>query len=248
MFNKIGKEFMKKTRYEYLEDNSDQMKGIPQPPLELDYDKTKNIIDLPDPKGIEINNINLRELVENRKSVRDYSEQPITIKELSYLLWCTQGVKEIIPKRATIRTVPSAGARHSIETYLLINNIEGLKPGLYRFLAIKHKLIEVNLESDIADKITVACLEQDFVKTCAVTFIWVAVQCRMTWRYSERGYRYLHLDAGHICQNLYLSAESIDCGVCAIGAFEDKELNNFIGIDGEELFVIYLATVGKKRV
>jgi SagB-type dehydrogenase family enzyme len=68
----------------------------------------------------------------------------------------------------------------------------------------------------------------------------------MKWRYGERGYRYMHLDAGHVCQNLYLSAESIDCGVCAIAAFQDEEINSVLGIDGEEEFVIYVATVGKK--
>jgi SagB-type dehydrogenase family enzyme len=133
-----------------------------------------------------------------------------------------------------------------LETYLLINNVEGLEPGLYRFLAIGHKLLELDIETDLAKPITEACLGQDFVKKSAVTFIWVAVAYRMKWRYGERGYRYLHLDAGHVCQNLYLSAEAIDCGVCAIGAFLDDNMNELLNIDGEEEFVIYIATLGKK--
>jgi len=142
--------------------------------------------------------------------------------------------------------VPSAGARHALETYLLVNNVEGLEKGLYHFLPIGHKLEKVDTDAHIAGRIMAACLQQSFVETSAVTFIWSAVPYRMKWRYGERGYRYMHIDAGHVCQNLYLSAEAIGCGVCAIAAFQDEELNSALGIDGEEEFAIYVATVGKK--
>lgn len=242
----IGQEFMKKTKYEYLE-ISDQEKGIKQPSIELEYDKKSSIIDLPKPEELDIENIKLIESIVNRRSIRKYSDKPLTLEELSYLLWCTQGVKEVLSAPVTLRTVPSAGARHAFETYLLINNVEGLNPGLYRFIATKHKLVEVSLEKDNADRITDACLEQSFIKTSAVTFLWVAVPYRMKWRYGERSYRYLHLDAGHICQNLYLAAEGIDSGVCAIAAYEDDDVNKILGLDGKEQFVIYIATVGKKE-
>lgn len=243
--NKIGKEFMEKTKYQYL-DEPDQAKGLKQPPIELKYDKTKALIDLPKPKDINLSDISLRGAIENRRSLRKYSQKPLTKEELSYLLWTTQGIKRTISNTTTLRNVPSAGARHAFETYLLVNNVKDLKPGLYRFLATEHKLIEVNMQPGITDKITEGCLGQKHVKTSAVTFIWMAVPYRMNWRYGERGYRYLHLDAGHICQNLYLSAESIDCGVCAIAAFSDDDMNRILEIDGEEQFVIYIATVGKK--
>ena len=245
MVNGIGKEFIEGTKYQYLDD-SDQKKGLPQPPLELEYDRTKTVIDLPKPSEIQVSSTSLREAIENRRSVRKYSQEPLSLEELSYLLWCTQGVKKIIPRPATLRTVPSAGARHAFETYLLVNNVKGLQLGVYRFLAIEHKLIEIDTESDIAAKITEACLGQKFVETSAVTFIWTAVAYRMQWRHGERGYRFMHLDAGHVCQNLYLSAESIDCGVCAIGVFSDDDLNRLLNVDGEDQFVIYMATVGKR--
>ena len=85
------------------------------------------------------------------------------------------------------------------------------------------------------------------LKKGAVTFIWVAASDRMTWRYCERGYRYILLDAGHVCQNLYLSAESIGCGVCAVGAYDDDIINKLLGLDGRSEFVIYIAAAGKKR-
>jgi len=243
MAEKIGKLFMELTKFQNLEVTG-QMKRESPPSLELPYDKKKKIIDLPDPQKIKIQDISLRETIERRESRREYTRNPLTLEELSFLLWCAQGVKQVIPG-ATLRTVPSAGARHALETYLLVNNVKDLAPGLYRFLAIEHGLINIQTAPGISQRITDACLGQDIVSTSAVTFIWVAVPYRMNWRYGERGYRYLHLDAGHACQNLYLSAEAIQSGVCAIGAFSDDGMNSAIGSDGEDQFVLYLATVGK---
>ncbi|RPI19860.1 MAG: SagB/ThcOx family dehydrogenase [Ignavibacteriae bacterium] len=241
----IGQQFIELTNYENLK-KSDQSLNKPQPPLQLEYDKNLSLIDLPEPANINIETADLRNTIEQRRSIRTYSDIPLTINELSYLLWCTQGVKKNIRGIATLRNVPSAGARHAFETYLLINNVEGLLPGLYRYLALEHKLICVSGDAELADRISIACLDQNFIKASAVTFFWIAVPQRMNWRYGERGYRYLYLDAGHVCQNLYLCAETINCGTCAIAAYNDNELNNILELDGKEQFVIYLATVGKK--
>lgn len=245
MEKNIGIEFMKKTQYQYLED-SDQEKGLPQPPLERAYDETKTLIDLPKPENFQIPDKPLREIIEKRTSLRKYADQCLSMEELSYLLWCTQGVKEIVSRPATLRTVPSAGARHPFETYLLVNHVEGIPAGLYRFIATKHQLQEVSLNPHLADQMVEACLKQAQVKTSGVTFIWAADAYRTTWRYGERGYRYMLLDAGHVCQNLYLAAESIDCGVCAIAAYEDEMVNHLLDMDGENQFVIYIGTVGKR--
>lgn len=241
----IGKEFMEKTKYKYAEE-SDQQKGLPQPPLELEWDENAVLIELPSTDKLEVTSMDLRKAIEARKSLRKYADIALSLDELSYLLWCTQGVKQVVSRPSTLRTVPSAGARHAFETFLLINNVEGLKPGLYRYIAISHKLMEISTEAEIAQKVSDACNEQEFIKNSAVTFIWTAIVDRMKWRYGERGYRYLHLDAGHVCQNLYLTAESIDSGVCAIGAYNDDEINKLLGLDGESQFVIYAATVGKR--
>jgi SagB-type dehydrogenase family enzyme len=126
--------------------------------------------------------------------------------------------------------------------------VEGLEPGLYRYMAIENGLVKLEAPTDIAAKVAHACLDQSQVTNSAATFIWVAVVERMFWRYVERGYRYLHLDAGHVCQNLALGAEQINSGICPIAAFDDEELNKVLGLDGESLFVIYLASAGKKPV
>jgi len=242
----IGNTFVKKTRYESLAP-SDQATGMPQPPLEIDADDSTRTINLPDPGSVQPGTVDFKRLVDSRESVRDYAATPLSLDELSFLLWCTQGVKKVHPGKATLRTVPSAGARHAFETYLLVNNVEGLSRGLFHFLAIPHKLVEMPRKEHFAQHVTAACLNQQFVRTCAVTFIWMAAVSRMTWRYGERGYRYLYLDAGHVCQNLYLAAGTIGCGVCAIGAFDDDKMNALLALDGEQQFVIYLAAVGRGK-
>ncbi len=241
----VGRDFMQKTQYDYLEP-SDQGKGLPQPPLFDEPDPARQRFDLPDPFDLSVPPVDLVRLITDRRTLRRYADQPITPAELSTLLWCTQGVKRVTGRPSTQRTVPSAGARHAFETFLLLNRVKGFDPGLYHYLSGEHRLEAVDLDSGIGDRITESALNQKQVKDSVVTFIWVADVYRMAWRYGERGYRYLHLDAGHVCQNLYLSAEAMGCGVCAIAAYDDAGLNQLLGVDGESRFVIYVASVGKK--
>jgi SagB-type dehydrogenase family enzyme len=237
---------MEKTKYRYI-GRSDQEKGVPQPPLELPPDPDLTVFDLPRPETYAIPPMDIRTAIEHRRSIRTYVHEPLTIDDLSFLLWCTQGVQKVQGTQWTFRNVPSAGARHAFETCLMVNNVEGLKPGLYRYLALSHRLQQVSADPTLSHRITRACFDQQFIPRCGVVFLWTAVPYRMTWRYGERGYRDLHLDAGHVCQNLYLAAEAVQCGVCAIAAFDDDALNSLLGIDGASRFLIYLATVGKKE-
>lgn len=220
--------------------------GEPQPALELPLKAEAVLIELPHPREVDIPAVDLRQAIELRRSRRHYRPDPITLEELSYLLWLTQGVKDVTKRPATLRTVPSAGARHAFETLLLVQNVEGLVGGLYRFVAGQHALTRLDAPADIDEQIFHACWDQKQIASSAVTFLWVAVWERMAWRYGERGYRYLHLDAGHVCQNLYLAAEALGCGVCAIASYDDETLNRTLGLDGEAQFVIYLASLGKR--
>ena len=240
-----GREFMEKTKHMSVE-QSDQQRGLPQPPLEIPPAPGLPLIDLPRPEDLSIPPLDLRVAIDRRRTISNYAHKSLTLEELAFLLWCTQGIHQTSGTFWTIRTVPSAGARHAFETYLLVNDVEGLKPGLYRYLALSHRLQQVDPDPAVAHRICDACLDQQFILRSGVTFIWTAVPYRMTWRYGERGYRDLHLDTGHVCQNLYLAAEAVGCGVCAISAFEDDIINGLLGIDGSDRFVIYLATVGKK--
>jgi SagB-type dehydrogenase family enzyme len=243
MTKDIGHEFMQKTYYRCL-DASAQHQGLPQPPLQLAYDESAELIDLPAPDTLDIT-CDLATAIRDRRSVRQHSETPLSLEALSFMLWSTQGVKDVVDRHATLRTVPSAGARHAFETYLLINRVEGLAPGLYRYLAIEHKLLPIEF-GDLAELVADGALGQVIVKSSAVTFIWAVVSERMMWRYGERGYRYMHLDAGHVCQNLYLAGEAAGAGVCAIAAFDDEKMNDILHIDGRAQFTIYMATAAVK--
>jgi SagB-type dehydrogenase family enzyme len=240
-----GRIFMEMTRYEHLSP-SDQEQHLPAPPLEKPAHGEGQEIPLPDVREIFVQPADLRPAIEGRRSIRRYRKDPLTPAELAYLLWCTQGIVHIQEPYFTYRNVPSAGGRHSFETYLLINRVGDLEPGLYRYLAFSHRLLAIDTGPGIGDRVMAACMGQAFVRASAVTFLWSCVIYRMAWRYSERSYRLVHLDAGHVCQNLYLAAGQIGCGTCAIGAFDDELMARLIGTDGQDEFVLYCAAVGKK--
>ena len=218
------------------------------PPFELPFDKNANLIDLVEPDLLPDSQVNFLEMVEVRSTLRQYDDrEKLTNKELSYLLWCTQGIKMVIQTK-TIRNVPSAGGRNALETFLYIRRVEGLKEGLYRFLPIEHKLLPVVLREDdeqIEEKICGQFSTAGIAKNSAVVFLWTAVYERMACMFGERAYRYIYLDAGHVCQNLYLAGQTQNIKVCALGAFDDEVLNQNLGFDGNEQFVVYGAGVGK---
>lgn len=246
MENNIGKEFIRLTKYENLEPSAHSL-GVEKPALELPLPEGAELISLPDGKSLHLGKLDFTELLEKRGTLRKYSSQALTQEELAFLLWGTQGIKTTNAKSLTIRTVPSAGSRHPFETYLLINRVEDLTPGLYRYMATSHELAKLPAEDNISQKLTEACLKQKQILNSAVTFAWVADVQRTVWHYCQRGYRYMYLDAGHVCQNLYLLAESIKCGVCAIAAYNDDMVNGVLGLDGENQFAIYLAALGKRK-
>ncbi len=243
----IGDEFIEKTKKIEIH-SSDQQRGVLPPPLQSPYPGNLQKIELPGIKDFKIAKKDLSEAINERQSIRNYLEKPMPLTELSYLLWCTQGVKNVFSDTFTKRTVPSAGSRHPLETYLIINKIKNLTPGIYRYLSLEHSLLKIQEDQQIMNKMVKICNNQAFVGSSAVVFIWSADIYRVKWRHGERAYRYIFLDAGHIAQNLYLSAECINCGVCAVSVFFDDEVNSLLSLDGKKQFVIYMATVGKRGV
>ena len=242
----IGQDFVRLTRYIY-ERESDQTLGVPRP----DAIKVRSgeIISLPAIGTLKMPEMPLAKAIEQRRSVRKYSAVPLKQEELSFLLWASSWAKDFRSTEQmeiTFRNVPSAGSRHPLETFLDIRRVEGIKPGLYYYHPVKHCLILYDNSPEIATKIYEGCMFQEMIPTAAVNFILTAVPYRTVWRYGQRGYRYLYLDAGHIGQNIHLAAEAIDAGACMIGAFLDEAMNDAIGLDGIDEFVIYIASVGKK--
>lgn len=205
------------------------------------------LIPLPDAQAFTPINNHFSEVLLKRRTARNYDLQVfLSLEELSWLLWTSQGIKSYSEKAGiTTRNVPSAGSRHPFETYLAVQRVDTLTPGLYHYIAQKHALELVNPDLNVLTAIGDACYRQKQVANAAVNFIWVAEVYRTSYRYQERAYRYLFLDAGHVCQNLHLACESINYGLCSIGAYKDNEANAAVGVDGLERFVIYLASVGK---
>lgn len=241
--NQTGTEFIHRTYYEQLTP-SDQSQGLPPPELESPYTGPGPVIHLTKPDHLKPPSVLLENTITGRRSIRRFSPAPLTLEEMAWLLWCTQGVQQVLPL-ATIRTVPSAGARHPLDTYVLINHVKGLNNGLYRYIALEHAVAPLRLDAKIGQQVQEACLGQDMVNRAALGFFWVADVYRSAWRYGERAWRYVFLDAGHVCQNLYLGAAPLECGVCAIAAFDDEKLNSALEIDGENRFAVYAAVVGK---
>jgi SagB-type dehydrogenase family enzyme len=186
----------------------------------------------------------LREVLQTRRSVRHYARGGLDAKGLSLLLWASQGITGKAGN-FLFRTAPSAGALYPVETYLSVQNVEGIDAGLYHYHPAEfclEKMSSVSAARDVAH----AALGQSFLANAAVVFIWSAILRRNFSKYGHRGLRYVFMDAGHICQNLLLAVESLGLGACPVAAFYDDELNGLLGLDGVEESVIYLASIGKK--
>jgi len=222
---------------------TDQSRGIAAPPIEKPYRKDALRVDLP-PFG-DIGKKDLTSAIGKRESRRSYGPDPLSMEELSFLLWATQGVRKKLDSGHALRTVPSAGCRHALETYLCVLNIRGLDRGIYRYLPLEHQLLFEFDEEDLDRKIVRAVLGQSYPAEAAATFIWTAVPYRMEWRYGLAAHKVIALDVGHVCQNLYLACEAIGAGTCAIAAYDQEAIDRLLRIDGEEEFTIYLAPVGK---
>lgn len=241
---KLNRHTMKSKFNEISE--SDQDKGIKQPPLQKPYDKKETLIDLPNVDEDILIKDNVYDCIMDRKSNRVYKDEEMTLEEVSFLLNTTQQIKEIKGGGYVgLRAVPSAGGRHPFETYLAVNNVKDLKKGIYRYLPLEHQLLLIKEEEDISNIVSEGANNQKFVRNAAITFIWSCIPYRTEWRYVQGSYKIMLLDAGHICQGLYLSCEAIGLGTCAIASYNQDFMDNLLEIDGEDEFVVYMSPVGK---
>jgi SagB-type dehydrogenase family enzyme len=196
-------------------------------------------VSLPDPHGYR--GLSLEEAIEQRRSRRNYTSEPLSLVELARLLHAASGLTD---PNGGYRAAPSAGALYPIEIYAIVHNITGLQPGLYHYNVAEHALEKLRL-GDLRTEITVAGIGQELLGQAGVCLALSAIFQRSRWKYRERAYRYVLLEAGHIGQNLYLAATSMGLGACAVGAFLDDRLNELVGLDGEEETALYLIAVGK---
>jgi SagB-type dehydrogenase family enzyme len=189
----------------------------------------------PDTEG----GITLGKALSLRRSIRRYEAEPLSITELSQLLWSGQGVTN----ERGFRTAPSAGATFPLDLYVVINNVNGLAKGLYQYLHNSHELRMLNKTIDV-ESLSRACLGQRMITDAGAVIIFGAIFERTTARYGDRGERYVHNEVGHASQNIHLMAASLNLGTVVIGAYRDNEVEELLTL-GEEVKVLYLMPIGK---
>lgn len=233
-----------KSDFAEVEYESDQQKQVTQPPLTKPA-MSNHAISLTKDFSDVMKETNYLTLLQERKSHRVYKNVSMTAEQLSFLLWTTQGIKEIRGNNyATLRPVPSAGARHAFETYLAIFNVEGLEKGIYHYLPMEHSIEFITEVNDFEKTVSDSLCEQKWAGNSAVTFFYSAIPYRSEWRYHTDAHKVMLIDVGHVVQNLYLSCHAIGCGTCAIAAFDQIKVDKMLQLDGDDEFIIYAAPVG----
>ncbi len=188
----------------------------------------------PNVKGL----VSIEEALNKRRSVRDYKRGPLSLEEVSQLLWAGLG------KNLYRRTTPSAGATYPLELYLAVGEVEGLNPGLYHYSSSRHSL-ELVGEQDLRKGLCRAALEQRMIERAPVSILITAEVSRTTAHYGQRGVRYVHMEVGHVGQNISLQAVGLNLGTVMIGAFDDREVKEVLGIKEEPLYIIPVGRMEK---
>lgn len=242
---RLYREFLKTPFAEFPEMTSDERRGAPAPPLAKPAEEGKVARALPDPSSAILLERDIETCLRNRRSRRDFSHAPISLPSLSFLLWASHGVLEVIDGgRSTHRTVASSGARHPYETCFFTPRVEGLERGLWRYLPLSHEVQFLRPISDLEASLRAGGLGQEHVGRGALVFAWTCIPRRAEWRYNMAAHKPMLIDLGCICQNLYLAGEALGVGVCSIGGYDQPRMDALLGLDGEEEFVVHMATVG----
>jgi SagB-type dehydrogenase family enzyme len=241
-----GREFLKSKDWaEWREMQTDQNKGVPVPERQKPCPEGAALFDLVRAGDLSMGQLPVADAIAGRKSHRRFNGEALALEELSFLLWATQGVREVLESGTVRRTVPSGGNRLPFETYLVVNRVSGVEHGLYRYLPLDQKLCRLGKIDDAAARVGEGCNGQSFVGEGAVVFIWSVIPYRTEWRYGHLSGRAILMDVGHVCQNLYIACEALGLGTCAIAAFDQALMDSLIGVDGQDEFTIYLAPVGR---
>lgn len=197
----------------------------------------KEVVKLPQPHTS--GGVSVEEALLRRRSTRDFPDDPVSIADVSQLLWAAQGVTTA----AGERTAPSAGATFPLEVYLVAGRVDDLEAGVYKYRPRTHRLEKV-VGGDARAALAKAALGQDCVKRCAAAFVLASVYGRTTVEYGERGVRYVHMEAGHAGQNIHLQAAALGLGAVVVGAFDDGDVAGLLGLAGKEQ-PLYIIPVGK---
>ena len=238
----IGDRFQQELKYQRGRLPAWQLDWAQKPETYKQYPTAPRVkLDVPDQTG----GAPLWSVLAERRSVRHFSTELLTRVELSQLLWASQGITKVQQGYA-FRTAPSAGALYPVETYIVVNAVEDLEPGVYHYAVAQHELEQLRT-GEFRMAVAQAALDQEMAYHAHVVFIWTGVFPRSKWKYQQRAYRYVYLDAGHIAQNVAMAAVGLELGSCQIGALYDDEVNALVDIDGVNESVVYLTVVGRPR-
>jgi SagB-type dehydrogenase family enzyme len=179
--------------------------------------------------------------LQHRRSIREYSDDPVTLAEVSQLLWSAQGITD--PEG--LRAAPSAGALYPLEIYLAAGRVDSLPGGIYRYKPRGHVLVNI-AGGDLMNDLSGAALGQDCIRDSAIVIVIAVVYGRTMSKYRERGERYIYMEAGHVGQNISLQAVSLGLGTVMVGAFDDQGVKEVLQLPDKE-YPIYLVPVGHER-
>lgn len=250
-----GRDMLRSNWSRLNREGTPQLLGVPAPAFVQPVPADAPRIRLPDALATGLGEKSFRDITAGRRSRRKYLAEPISLEELSFLLWSSAGVKAV-KKNNAFRTVPSGGCRHPFDTIIYARRVSGLQPGLYRFMAVEHELALLRPASVVpgADQTRNGWLDLDTpmdeglaqqLWNCAAMFIWTVVPYRTEWRYTIAAAKTILLDAGHVCQALYGACEAIGLGTCAQAAYDQHRLDAALGVDGTDEFAVYAAPVGR---
>lgn len=246
-YEELVKYYREITHFDASQDSpypSHQQQRLPQPPLAKGKMSDKQIKLPMDFKSLDLCNDTVN-LIYSRESRRSFSGEQISLLQLSFLLWATQGIKSMRGNNyATMRTVPCGGARHPFETYLVVQNVEGLEKGVYHYLPLSNEIEFIKPLKNVEQIISDSVVGQKWAGKASVVFYWSIVPYRAEWRYGEAACIKSLVDVGHVCQNLYLACEAAHLGTCAIISFDFNLCNSLFDLDGEDEYVLYCSPVG----
>lgn len=209
--------------------------SIPTPTPTLEYEVT---VKLPEPRYDS--DVSIEQSLLQRRSTRSYTGEPITLQEVSQLLWAAQGITDV----KGYRTAPSAGALYPLEVYVIAGDVEDLAPGIYKYDPNENEL-RLIVEGDKRSELAHTVLSQSFVNEGALAIVISAVYERTTIKYGNRGIRYVHIEVGHAAQSLCLQAAAMDLGAVTVGAFNDEQAAKLLDMpEGEH--PLYIIPVGRK--
>ncbi len=224
----------------------DSYLGIEAPPAFKRPETVLSRIKLSRPSLKALKAKNLVDCIRDRRSNREINALAIAKKDLNLLLWATSGIAEIHDNgKSHLRNVPSGGSRHAFDTYLFINRVKGMAPGLYFYDPTEHELLALKL-GDLSRELRPAVNGQGHLYQAAIYVVWAATPYRSEWRYGLYARKDMLIECGHICQNLYLMAEALELGVCAASGYHQSELDRLMGLDGRDEFAVYSASISAR--